>query len=45
MKINEPLPFKENETMEDITVKLNIWIENQIIKNPEQWIWSHDRWK
>ena len=45
MKINEPLPFKENETMEDITLKLNIWIENQIIKNPEQWIWSHDRWK
>ena len=32
MKINEPLTFKENETMEDITDKLNIWIENQIIK-------------
>ena len=45
MKINEPLIFKENETIEDITLKLNIWIENQITKNPNQWIWSHNRWK
>ena len=45
MKVNEPLRFEENETTEDITLKLNIWIENQITKNPNQWIWSHNRWK
>ncbi len=45
MKINDPLKFEEGETVENITLKLNIWIENQIIKNPEQWIWSHNRWK
>ena len=24
---------------------LNKFLEEMIEKNPEQWIWSHDRWK
>ena len=29
----------------DLTVKLNEVLENMIIKNPNQWIWTHNRWK
>ena len=29
----------------DLTFKLNKILENMIIKNPGQWIWTHDRWK
>ena len=28
-----------------ITKELNKILEKMIIKNPNQWIWSHDRWK
>ena len=30
---------------EKITRELNIWLEKIILKNPGEWIWSHDRWK
>ena len=29
----------------ELTKKLNEIIEKMIIKNPNQWIWTHDRWK
>ena len=29
----------------EITKELNKILEKMIIKNPNQWIWSHDRWK
>ena len=29
----------------NITLKINKIIEKMIIKNPTQWIWSHNRWK
>ena len=45
MTINEPLNFSENETTENITSGLNEFIEKMIKKNPEQWIWTHNRWK
>ena len=32
-------------TKEEITHKLNVILENMILKNPDQWIWSHNRWK
>tara|TARA_X000001036_G_scaffold368537_1_gene354226 strand:- start:2947 stop:3801 length:855 start_codon:yes stop_codon:yes gene_type:complete len=28
-----------------LTKKLNEVLENMIIKNPNQWIWTHNRWK
>tara|TARA_Y100000590_G_scaffold213485_1_gene241964 strand:+ start:1817 stop:2692 length:876 start_codon:yes stop_codon:yes gene_type:complete len=34
----------ENDTR-NITLKINQTIEEMIIKNPTQWIWSHNRWK
>lgn len=29
----------------DITLEINKKIEKMILKNPEQWLWSHNRWK
>ena len=33
------------KTIEEITLFLNSILEKMILKNPEQWIWTHDRWK
>jgi len=43
--IHKPLKYKEDDTIENITLKLNILLENMIRENPDQWIWSHNRWK
>jgi len=43
--INKPIYFSENDTIENITDELNKILEVMIIKNPKQWIWSHNRWK
>ena len=45
MEIMKPLNFKNDDTIESITLKLNQILENMILKNPHQWIWSHNRWK
>ena len=45
MKINRPIEFDKNETIESITDKLNNWLEKMILIKPNQWIWSHNRWK
>ena len=29
----------------EITKELNRILENMILRNPNQWIWTHDRWK
>tara|TARA_Y100000992_G_scaffold188949_1_gene127965 strand:- start:281 stop:1141 length:861 start_codon:yes stop_codon:yes gene_type:complete len=43
--IKKPVQFDNQFTIEDITLKLNEILEEMILKNPDQWIWSHDRWK
>ncbi len=43
--INEPLNFSKDISIENITEKLNKVLEKMIMKRPEQWIWSHNRWK
>ena len=45
LKIHEVLKFEKDESLESITLKLNQTLENMILKNPDQWIWSHNRWK
>ena len=45
LKIYNPLNFSKNDTIEKITLKLNLLLEQMIIKNPDQWIWTHNRWK
>ena len=41
----KPIEFQKNTSTESITLKLNNLLENMIIKNPDQWIWTHNRWK
>jgi len=45
IEIMKPLNFKSDDTIESITLKLNQILESMILKNPHQWIWSHNRWK
>ena len=43
--VNKPIFFTQNETIQSITDKLNKELERMILIKPEQWIWSHNRWK
>ena len=45
MKVYEPINFSDNDTMESITLQLNKILEEMILKNPDHWIWTHNRWK
>ena len=45
LTIHDPLEYSNNESVESITLSLNVLLEKMILKNPEQWIWSHNRWK
>jgi len=45
IKVEKPIEFSRNSSTEKITRELNIWLEKTILKNPGEWIWSHDRWK
>ena len=49
MTVHEPYEIqKTGDTDQDtksITLKINQLIEKMIIKNPTQWLWSHNRWK
>ena len=45
IKINTPIIYPQNTSIEKITDDLNLWLEKMILKNPNQWIWSHNRWK
>ena len=43
--IEKPIYFSKDDTIQEITDELNKILETMIIKKPEQWIWSHNRWK
>jgi len=45
MHISKPIKINSKKTTEEITLFLNSILEKMILKNPEQWIWTHDRWK
>ena len=43
--INEPVFFSKETSIKSITDELNKILEKMVIKKPDQWIWSHNRWK
>ena len=45
MKVFKSMQFNDDDSIETITKELNSWLEKMILKKPEQWIWSHNRWK
>ena len=49
MEVYTPIVTTDLENSEknkiDISLKLNIIIEEMICKEPGQWIWTHNRWK
>ena len=45
IEINKCIEFPDNDSIESITLKLNEILEKMILRNPDQWIWTHNRWK
>ena len=49
MTVHEPYEIQNTGNNEkdtyDTTLKINQIIEKMIVKNPTQWLWSHNRWK
>jgi len=45
LTIDKPIQLNKNLTIEEITLSLNKILEKMILKNPSQWILTHNRWK
>ncbi len=45
ISFSTPIKFEKESSVSDITLELNRLLEQMILKNPDQWIWSHGRWK
>ena len=45
MYISEPIKISSKKSIDEITEHLNKILEKMILRNIDQWIWTHDRWK
>ncbi len=45
LKILDSIKFSSDDSIDEITLELNSILEKMILTNPEQWIWTHNRWK
>lgn len=45
MKVFDPIKASESQDKQKISLRLNQFIESMIRRNPNQWIWTHNRWK
>ena len=45
MYVSHPIVINSEKSQEEISVDLNNILEKMILKNPDQWIWTHNRWK
>tara|TARA_B100000029_G_C17108124_1_gene790498 strand:- start:191 stop:670 length:480 start_codon:yes stop_codon:yes gene_type:complete len=45
MYVSKPISINPNKSTNQITLYLNRILEKMILKNIDQWIWTHDRWK
>lgn len=43
--VKETIKISSNDDQYSITKKINAEIETMILSNPNQWIWTHDRWR
>ena len=45
MYVSEPIVMDDEKSQDEISIYLNKILEKMILKNPDQWIWTHNRWK
>ena len=45
MYVSQPIVINSEKSQKEISEHLNKILEKMILKNPDQWIWTHDRWK
>ena len=45
MYVSKPINISKNKSSFEITKFINQILEKMILKNIDQWIWTHDRWK
>ena len=45
MYVSKPITINRTKTINEITTFLNNVLEKMILKNVDQWIWTHNRWK
>ena len=45
MYVSKPIKISKNKSSFEITKFVNQILEKMILKNIDQWIWTHDRWK
>ncbi len=45
MYVSEPIKISSSKNQAEVSLFINKILEKMILKNPDQWIWSHDRWK
>ena len=49
MTVYKPFEYKKtdnyNKDSYNLTLEINKQLEKMILKKPEQWLWSHNRWK
>ncbi len=49
MTIYKPFEYEKSDNYEkdsyNLTLKINKQLEKMVLKRPEQWLWSHNRWK
>ena len=45
MYVSQPIKISSDKSHEEISLHLNKILEKMILKNPDQWIWTHNRWK
>ena len=45
MFVSKPIKIDKNKSILEITKFLNNLLERMILRNIDQWIWTHNRWK
>ena len=45
MFVSKPIKIDKNKSVLEITKFLNNLLERMIVRNIDQWIWTHNRWK
>ena len=49
MEVSQPIEVNKTKNLDEdkkkITIQINKVIEKMLLKNPTQWIWTHNRWK